>query len=398
MTYEELHNVIDDILDYVENGVGISAEGTHKGHPGFFYFHTKEEMQNELTKIIDGKEKYTRYDLYYYVQYIFKCMIGRYDSHTTLSFKGGKIPFMIKLYDHNPYIVDTIDEYKYVLGGRIISINGVNIETIKNEIDSITCYATNNYLNVSIETGLTRLHKLRSLPSLRNSFNMDYEVEVNGEIKHVIINPCYFPKGLQAKGKPNFNLEIINNIGIITYNSCRNREKMKELVEVLKASNLQDFIIDIRGNEGGDSMVHDPLVEFLKDKNSIMLLDEYVFSSARMFMIDLIKIGVKSIGTTPGTPINCFGSNVIKKSYDDLYINLNVSSTYWLYDTDLELHGIRKDTFENVFKGKEELLEPRCIEVDEKIVRPLSDYLDGKDTVLDTAIDRIIEKRNSKNI
>lgn len=115
--------------------------------------------------------------------------------------------------------------------------------------------------------------------------------------------------------KQNYNLEIIDNTAIITYNSCKEEEKMIELIDKLNnINNIENYIVDLRGNGGGNSSINKHLVNYLKGKNIVVLCDERVFSSAKMCLIDLKNLGAKIIGSNPGTPISCFGICVMQKN------------------------------------------------------------------------------------
>lgn len=397
LTKKELLEMMNDVFDTIENGEVERDGEIFKGHPGFYYFHSKEEMFKELINIIDIKDEYSRYDFYYYIQRIIKFMLNKYDSHTEFKFDSILFPLIFKMIDGKLYVIEAED--KSLIGSEVKSINGVDINILIEEMKNIICYASDEYLKYAVEMMVRHYPKLKSLPSIRNNDEMDYEVEIDGEIKHVKYNPVKenFNR-LVEKNKPNFNLDIIDGIGVITYNSCSDMEGMLKLVSELEKLGLNDFIVDLRGNGGGDSRVNKPLVNFLRDKNIIMLVDEAVFSSARMMMVDLKRIGAESIGTSPGTPVNCFGNNLLRRKYDNVNMTLSVSTIYWYYKKDLSCFGIRKDRFEDVFKGREEELEPWFLSVDEKVERPLSDYTEGNDTVLNTALLRVVNKRNSMKI
>ena len=63
------------------------------------------------------KEKYDRYDLFYYTNHMFKFMLNKYDSHTKMLFLDNKyLPIKIRFFDGKPYIVDSVKN----IGARII--------------------------------------------------------------------------------------------------------------------------------------------------------------------------------------------------------------------------------------------------------------------------------------
>ena len=77
----ETKKYIIEIFDFIENG-----DLKFKGHPGLYFFHTKKELE-EKTKELLNENKYDEFDIYYITSLLIKFMLGRYDSHTKVSFK-----------------------------------------------------------------------------------------------------------------------------------------------------------------------------------------------------------------------------------------------------------------------------------------------------------------------
>ena len=69
---------------------------------------------------------------------------------------------------------------------------------------------------------------------------------------------------------------------------------MEKLVEKLKAieKNINYYIVDIRNNSGGFSNINHILIDFLTGKSIVTLINETVFSSGRMMLVDLKKLVV----------------------------------------------------------------------------------------------------------
>lgn len=240
---------------------------------------------------------------------------------------------------------------------------------------------------------LSNINILKSIPTMNIEDQIIIETD-KGMIQFDINKlPDYNYSGFN---KENYNLEIDDNIAIITYNSCRDEEKMIKLIEKLKnLSDVDNYIIDLRGNGGGNSLINKHLVDFMEDKNVVVLSDERVFSSARMCIIDLKKIGAKIIGTPPATPISCFGNNIIKKSYPDMKLKFTGSTVYWYYDESLKHHGVEKKDWEDAIKKYPNLLEPVFVDVDEEVELTIDDYINLNDPVLKRAKEII---RNTKTL
>ena len=77
----ETKKYIIKIFDFIENG-----DSKFNGHPGLYFFHTKEELKEKINELLSENE-YDEFDIYYITSLLIKFMLGRYDSHTKVSFK-----------------------------------------------------------------------------------------------------------------------------------------------------------------------------------------------------------------------------------------------------------------------------------------------------------------------
>lgn len=384
MTKEELIKKINNIVEFLTNGIVHVNDRTFNGHPAFYLIHSIEEFEKELNSVIVSKDSYDKYDLYYYSNYMIKYMLNQYDSHTKISFINSKrLPIKIRFIDDIPYIVDCIDAIDKYKGTSIIKINGFDINNIIKEMEKIICYASNDYLKIVLEEYLSNPNIIKSLP-IMNKKDIIVITTDKGDISFDLNRLDMYEDKLI---KQNYNLEIIGKTAIITYNSCKEKQKMIELIDKLNGmNNIENYIVDLRGNYGGDSSINKYLVNYLKGKKIIVLCDERVFSSARMCLIDLKKIGAKIIGSNPGTPISCFGNCVMQLNIDDMNLRVTGSATYWYYDENFNCHGIYKENFDEALSHNPNLLILVFFNVDEKVKLTLNDYINHSDSVLDYAL------------
>ena len=397
MNIKETRATISKIFNYIENGVEKTSFGDFYGHPGLYFFHTKEEFTTMLDKWLD-KESYDRYDIYYIVEKLIKFLLGKYDSHTKLYFKNSiYFPISFKMQDNDFYVVNIIDEYKDIVGGKLVSINNIPVEKVTSELDQIINYSTEEYKSVMLTSGIKQLYILRSLPSISNNIDrIKYQIEYNGKIANI----CFSEKEKYSKLKStlpeNYSYKKVDDILIIHYNSCKDIEKMKKLVEKLKSmeSNINYYIVDIRNNSGGFSNINHILVDFLTGKNVVTIINETVFSSGRMMFVDLKKIGSYVIGTNISTSLNAFGNVPGGLEIEELGLIVKRSNTYWYYDSNLKCQGFTKENFSSKFKDKKELLEPRIIEPDEYVYNNVDDIISNKDAQLERAVEYIKSKDN----
>ena len=397
MNIKETRAIISKIFNYIKSGVEKTSFGDFYGHPGLYFFHTKEEFATKLDNYLN-KESYDRYDIYYIVEKLIKFLLGKYDSHTKLYFKNSiYFPISFKMQDNDFYVVNIIDEYKDIVGGKLVSINNIPVEKVTSELDQIINYSTEEYKSVMLTSGIKQLYILRSLPSISNNIDrIKYQIEYNGKIANI----CFSEKEKYSKLKStlpeNYSYKKVDDILIIHYNSCKDIEKMKKLVEKLKSmeSNINYYIVDIRNNSGGFSNINHILVDFLTGKNVVTIINETVFSSGRMMFVDLKKIGSYVIGTNISTSLNAFGNVPGGLEIEELGLIVKRSNTYWYYDSNLKCQGFTKENFSSKFKDKKELLEPRIIEPDEYVYNNVDDIISNKDAQLERAVEYIKSKDN----
>lgn len=397
----EIKNKILDIFDYIENGEVVIDGKLFKGHPGLYFFYTKEELNNKLESFLN-KEEYDRYDFYYIVQNLIKFLLNKYDSHTRMWFQDSIIfPIKFKIENGKIYIINITNDMNNIIGSELISINDVPINQIINELEKIICYSTKEYLELLISMYISQINILKSLPSINNDISkVNYKVLNNGIEKDVEfdINTEYI--NYKEDTKENCAYRVIDNIAIINYNSCRNQEKMNNLVNQLKKeeqiNDINYYIVDIRNNGGGDSSIIEPLIDFLEDKSVVTLVNERNFSSGEMALIDLKRIGSYVIGTNIGTSLNYFGETPDKLDLNDMNLSIKRSNRYWYCDENYNYRSLVKENFEEYFKDKKDLLEPIMFNPDEYVELTIKDIINNNDVQLESAINYIKEKQHIK--
>ena len=391
---EQTKEKILDIMEFLDNGECEFDGELYKGHPGFYFFHSKGEMIKELEKSL-VKEEYNKYDIYYICQKLIKYLLSKYDSHTRLYFFDYiELPFNLKVIDDKVYIEKISDKLEQLVGGELIAINNVTVKKLIDEIEEISCYSTKGYLDYSIKTKLSLYNDVKALPSIdSNAQELTYTIKYNGEKKNLTFdkdNSKYDFNGY----KKNYVYRIVDNIMVLTYSACKDFEKMKKFVEEIKQvseeNNINSFIVDIRENRGGNSEVIKPLLEFLEGKNIVTLVNETTFSAARMAFVDLKKLGSYSVGTCISTSLNCFGNNTRHKNYEELGLAATGSTRYFYYDKDLNKSCFQeKKEFEEFFKDREELLEPFILYPDEEAYITLDDLINGNDSQLECGVEHL---------
>ena len=259
----------------------------------------------------------------------------------------------------------------------------------------MVAYSTLGKLYIKIETILFNIIKLRSLPSI-NSYSNKFEYEILKDkkiIKRKLEKQASDLIDLN-KMKNNYYYEVIDNIIYFVYNVCKEEYdgQMLELVNKLKSvsikHNIKNFIIDLRGNMGGNSNCIKPLIEFLKDKKVVTLVNNYVFSSGGFAIVDLKSIGSIFVGTNIGTTLNHFGD--VKRIKLDNYI-LPISTKYFYYDD--KTISMKEIDNKNDFihfkndSNNQMYFEPQIFKPDYYVESSIEDYQNNRDRQLELAIE-----------
>lgn len=393
-TKEEVKKILNNIFEFIDNKTITNSVGeVFEGHPNFYFFHSKEELNNEIENTLT-KEIYNKYDIYYISNKLIKFMLDKYDSHTTVYLKDYTewLPIKFNIKDNKVYMTNISPDINIEKGLELIQINDIDIKDLLKEIEEKTCYSTKEWLYEEQAKELSVYEDLLSLPSIKYTNKIEYKFSNDKKIVFDINN---LPKYFKTYNKNNYYYEVIDNILVINYSSCKEKEKMNELIDIISNINVEGYIIDIRNNRGGDSSIIKPLIEFLKDKNVVVLVNEKVFSSGRMAYIDLKNIGAYSIGTNISTSLNAFGNTPGELVLDDPGLVVKRSSTYWYYDDNYNCIGYNKNTFTDYFKDKKELLEPKIIEPDEYVKPIINDIINDNDIILEKALEYFEYKKTN---
>ena len=362
-------------------------------HLDFYLKHSKEELYDYINQFLTHNNVNNDYDFYYLMKCVIKYMSGFSDSHTMVRKNDNTwFPIRLKVVNNNVYIDRCFDEKK--LKKIIKKINGVDINVIINEIANCTSYGTNGWLLSNIEGNLCSKNDLLSLPCMNSKDSkIIYELE-NDEKISFDINKKYELETIYPK-KEMEQYNVIDDMLVFKYPSCKenNKPDINKIEEIIIGNDIKKFILDLRGNSGGNSNIIRPLLEYLsnKDLELFTLVDRGVFSSGRFAAMDMKRIGRKIVGEEIGTPINCFGYVSGKGITPNSNIHFNFARVYWYEDNGF-MKGIY--TKEELKKRDKEFFEPKYLIPDIPIEINVEEYIN---TLEDVFFNRCIEsiKTNS---
>ena len=355
---------------------------------------SKMELDKLYNFLVDSMNVDNEYNFKYFMDYIIKRLSGITDAYTKYQ-KVDLLPLNFKMFDNNLFINYPED----MRGYELVSINGVSMSTIINELEDIITYGTEGKRKYEIEKSLFNKFIMFGLPSFRNTEQLDYEIkDYSGNIikrsfkkREHYSNMFDYDEYLYGN---NGNYRFIDNCLVYNHSSVQN--KFKEIIENSinnlrqeDLSNIDTIIIDIRGNWGGNAALNKILMDFIEehsDKRLICLTDYRVFSGGRYALRDLINLGAITIGEEISTPINCYGnSNWI--NLEEHYFS--ISERY--FNPFMNAQATTKEEYTNLSDEVKKLIIFYPVIM---VEQTKDDYVNGIDTVLEYAIEYVKAKGN----
>lgn len=349
---------------------------------------TKEELNKIAEDLINNMDINNRYKFKYFMDYIIKRLSGKEDAHTKLQIEY-PLPINFKIFN-NKVLINFPKELR---GSRLISINGIKIEKIVEEIEEVITYGTEGKRKYEIEKALFNSMLLFGLPSLRECNTLKFKIikfDGKEEIREFSKDDEYtkeesfdYDKYLYGE---NATYIIEDETLIYTHSSVQPKfkEQIEKAINELRKkdlTNINRIIIDLRGNYGGNSALNKMLMDFLlehKEKELITLIDYRVFSGGRYALRDLLNLGTITIGEEISTPINCYGNSKWVQIDD---CNFSISEHYY---NPFEYISIKS---KEQFKGKinKEQLIPIIYKPDICVESEEMDFINEIDTILEFA-------------
>lgn len=347
---------------------------------------TKEELNKIVNELISKMDVKDIYSFKYFIDYIIKRLSGKSDAHTKSAIEY-PLPINFKIFNE-----DILVNYpKDLKNSKLVSINGIEIQKIIEELEEVITYGTKGKRRNELERYLFNSIILFGLPSLKDYEELTFKIlTIHGKE----ITKTY-KKDEEYKNNFDYDKYLYGNNATfrieeetLIYKHSSVQPKFKEQIETavnnmrkIDLTNIKVIIIDLRGNTGGNSAFNQILMDFLyehKDKMLITLTDYRVFSAGRYALRDLINLESITIGEEIGTPINCYGnSNWINVNS----IKFSISERYFHPLCNI---GIKSKEEYNA-KITEGILIPYIFKPDILIQETEEDYILGIDTILEYA-------------
>ena len=264
---------------------------------------------------------------------------------------------------------------------EVNKIGNLSINEVCEKMSEYICYETNEWLSIQLTKNLNKT-------TLYDILGIDYSIielkdgqQLNVKTtKNMFDYSMLYPPYETINDKLFSYLILQPDIIRINYRTCNTQLKneiekfFNEIKEKIEKENIKHYILDVRGNPGGDSEIILPLLNYLCEKKitGVTLTDNRVFSSGTW----AVRYAKEILNTTLiGQPLGQgnirFGQQSGKIELSD---DLIVGYTEKFFD------------FSNVFK------QSGAIKPDIEIPLTIEDIKNKSDRTLSTAIDFIRNK------
>lgn len=308
-------------------------------HKKLFFQLKRKSFSKQISTL---KEEIEENDDYMILVKIAAIVASAGDAHTSVLMSLSRfLPFEFYWFPEGIYIVATIQEHLEYLNCRVTHINKIPIKEVKERLEKIVSYENDYFLKAQLPRYLPAVEILYGLEIIDDIQQVELTLEKHsGEVVEISIKSCGF-KELKGNFMKNLDISEVNlplymrnldrnywsyyieedKILYFNYNSCKDMEDISvedfcsELMNFINNENVKSLVIDLRNNLGGNSILLEHFIRFLKScdklnkENGIfVVLGRETFSSALLNAYSLKnKTKAIFIGEPTGGKPNCYG-------------------------------------------------------------------------------------------
>ncbi|MEG1312569.1 MAG: S41 family peptidase, partial [Romboutsia sp.] len=343
-------NWIEDI-DYLDNTMKYR-------HPDLFRNISEEEWDQNINELKENVGELSDIDIGLSISQIISSI---QDAHTIVDIFSvmtpiGKdtigyedivaFPFRYEWFDDGLRVNSCLDDYKEVLGYKLVSINNISTDEIIKKLFTIVSYDNEQSAKSSAIEYMTIYEVLRFLDIVdkqeakfvfeddnKEEVTLKVKPQLNKDIKFTSLDHKIFKTEEKPEGardeywfKP---IEEDNSL-YFQYNSCisnnatflseEDRSKYpnfhefeEELIDYINDNNFDKFVIDLRKNGGGSMGLTSSLIMKLKSNTDIEKSKIYVITGKNTFSAGAISawhlknnLDVTIVGEETGGNVNLF--------------------------------------------------------------------------------------------
>lgn len=321
------------------------------------------------------------------------------DSHTALAWNTmgdfAVIPLQMAVYPDGIYVIAADRDYEVVLRGRLVEIENMPVDDVLAQLSTIVSYENDQWLRKQAGGLLSVADILVGLEILpdREGGNFTFETEdgdmialdvstvLSSEIRSSSLDmvvstaqvadpPTYWYYARVVYGYE----RLADGVLYVAYNQCASDPEypvaqfIADVLVEIDSGDINQVIIDLRRNSGGDSRLLEPLITGIKAREAInqpgklyVLIGPDVYSSAVLNAVQLQRdTAALLVGEPTGQPPNHYGE---MKTLTLLNTGLVVtySTNYFTY-VDEDMAALEPDilvisTAQDLFAGRDPVLE-----------------------------------------
>lgn len=344
-------------------------------HINFYHSHTKKELLDYIINYTKTHDLKNDYDFMYMMRSIIKYMGNNLDMGTSIDFPTfNALPFRVKFVDGGLYIDGKNSQYNK---GKLLEINGVSVNKIIEEIEGCVTYGTVGGYETKVEKFFLSIDNILSLPSIDSkSDKITFKTNAGS---FDIENRPYEQEHIEYEKYSIDGHTLIFKCPYCKEECAPDIQKIEGLVNLYK---IENFVLDLRGNNGGNNSVILPLIKYLKANsfNLTTIVDKGVSSSGQLAMMEMKRMGSNIIGEDIGTQTNYFGGCYSNGTLGNTHFKYSLSKALLYYDENsFRMRGIF--TREELNKHKDEVLKLRYLKLDKEIIYTANDFICDRDPV-----------------
>ncbi len=303
-----------------------------KRHKNPFSIITKEEFEERVSTLEQNVDKMDNYQVF---SELGKIIASIKDAHTMTNYVDGKkYPLDFYVINDDMYILNADKSLTDMMYSKIISVDGISIDIMKDELKQQIAYENESWLKLLLGNYFIPSY-IYGAGIEKNAASHTFRVEKDGELKEFEVPVLNFEDTIDfyddkssdkmlGKFERYYDYKYLQEDKALyfEYNVCADMDALKfkdfndSMFKDIEANEIEKIIVDLRGNTGGNSEILNPFTERLKSyiesNNNVevyVLVGRKTMSSG-MFAIFRIRDAVPSavcVGEPTGGAIDCYG-------------------------------------------------------------------------------------------
>lgn len=237
------------------------------------------------------------------------------DAHTGVNLDYSKFRFLpvnFKALDDGIFIRAIDKQHQGFLKGKLVEIGGLNEVQLLEGLGGVVSTENKSGQKKVIDNLGNCVTLLRAAGAKFEDGKLKLVIEADGATNEVLLTPMTIPEfkrtgitgvdsfpPLRRLPNPHWNHFIpAQKLLYFCLNQCRDKQGLDRLVNgtagFVKQNQVDKFVVDLRGNGGGDSRVAESLIKYLAKHEHLnqkgklfVIVDRRTFSSAVLIALDL---------------------------------------------------------------------------------------------------------------